>query len=971
MPRRGDVWAAERIQRWCVIAGTSVVALLGASSGALLGAEEQAEPTTMVVAGYERLRAAGTVGDAALGEILLGELNCLSCHVPGAAGGGVAERIDTKPAPDLRRIGQRATPEWIRELIDDPQASKPGTTMPQVLHGFAPAERARMADDLTHFLVAQSRPGDPPTFAPFRFRARVERGRELFHSVGCVACHATEGAITTTTPSVPLPDLAGKTHVSALADFLLDPEATRYSSRMPSLHLNSAEATDIAIYLLRGQEPQRAEYRPGFEFEYYVYVPQDEDSYSAFLGPPPDLDAEEPRATGRIGRLSLQLPIVMNRGDHSYRFSGLIRIEEAGSYSFTLRSDRGSASALTIDGTPVATKNGDSVRESAAQVDLAAGVHRVQVRYYLRGRPENAYLGVTMQGGPLTEAVDLGRITVFEDIVLSPPARPAWKVDFAKAARGRQTFASVGCASCHALASAPTDISGTYSATPIEGFQSESIAGGEWRHAATGSPSYRLDHDQRAAISAALADPARLAEPRSDAAQITHTLATYNCYACHSRTDDNGELGGPDAERRTFFRVVGNQDLGDEGRFPPTLTRIGGKLKEAALASILNEDRLHIRRDYMHTRMPSFAGERLAALPALLDAVDATAGDLVEPPLSEMAIEDGLRLVGSEGLRCITCHDVGDARTFGVSVANLTRAYDRLRPGWLDRFLRDPGAIKVRTRMPQFWSGGEVILEDIAGGTAQGQIDAIWSYLSLGTSMPMPPGMDLGDAMVLVPEEHPLVFRTFMSDASPRAIAVGYPEGVHAAFDANVLRLVKVWRGGFFDAKGTWSGRAGQFFGPYGEDVLEMPPGPAIAVLETPETPWPQALLTDRNLGGEFRGYRFDADRRPVFRYVLNEVEINEQLVPVVSAGGTHFIRRFTLNTASAEQPLYLLAAEGEEITAMADDTWAVDGRHTVAVSSNHALVAVVRSSQGAAQLLVSIPVGEDQPVTIDLEIKW
>ena len=969
MLRWSQVCAADPRRRWCVV-GLSAAVVLGASSSALLGLEEQAEQARTVVAGYERLRAAGTVGDAALGEILLGELNCLSCHVPGVAGGGVAERIDTKPAPDLRRIGQRATPGWIRKFIDDPQASKPGTTMPQVLHGFAPAERARMADDLTHFLVAQSRPGDPPTFAPFRFRTRVEHGRELFHSVGCVACHAIEGAITTTTPSVPLPDLAGKTHVSALAEFLLDPEATRYSSRMPSLHLSASEATDIAIYLLREQEPQRTEYRPGFEFEYYVYAPQDADSYSAFVGPPPDLDAEEPIATGRIGRLSLQLPIVMNRGDHSYRYSGLIRIEQADRYSFTLRSDRSSASALTIDGNPVATKNGDSVRESAGQVELTTGVHTVQVTYYLRGRPQNAYLGVTVQGGGLPEVVDLERLAVFESIVLQPATSPAWQVDFTKAARGRQTFAAVGCAACHALASAPTDITARYSATPIERLEPAAIAAGE-NHIAEGSPSYRLDRAQRAAISAALADPARLATPRGNAAQITHTLATYNCYACHSRTDDNGELGGPDAERRGFFRVVGNQDLGDEGRFPPALTRIGGKLKEAALASILREDRLHIRRGYMHTRMPSFAGERLAELPALFDAVDATEGDLVEAPLSEMAIEDGLRLVGSEGLRCITCHDVGDAKTFGISVANLTRAYDRLRPGWLDRFLRDPGAIKVRTRMPRFWSDEEVILEDIAGGTTQGQIDAIWSYLSLGTSMPMPPGMDLGDALVLVPEEHPLVFRTFMSGASPRAIAIGYPEGVHAAFDANMQRLVKVWRGGFFDAKGTWSGRAGQFFGPYSDDVLEMPPGPAIAVLDTPEAPWPQALLTDRNLGGEFRGYRFDDDRRPVFRYVLNEVDINEQLVPVVRAGGANFIRRFTLNTASAEQPLYLLAAEGAEIIGLEDGTWAVDGRHTVSLSSNHTLVAVVRFSQGAAQLLVSIPVGENEPVTIDLEIKW
>ena len=173
-------------------------------------------------------------------------------------------------------------------------------------------------------------------------------------------------------------------------------------------------------------------------------------------------------------------------------------------------------------------------------------------------------------------------------------------------------------------------------------------------------------------------------------------------------------------------------------------------------------------------------------------------------------------------MRCITCHDVGVNAAQGVSTINMATFYGRLRAGWINRLLRDPHSINRDTRMPSFWTGGSVIHPDIADGTVAGQINAIYSYLSLGSSMPVPDGMNVGDSMVLTPKDEPIIFRTFMTDVSPRAIVVGYPESVHVAFDANVMRLAKAWRGGFYDAQGTWSGRAGRFLDPYGLSLIHI-----------------------------------------------------------------------------------------------------------------------------------------------------
>ena len=91
-----------------------------------------------MVGGYEQMRAAGVAekrtlgeprGEILLGEVLIGELGCLSCHASssdiaaaptGGALSGIVARIRTKKAPDLSTIGQRVTPGWLAQYLRDP-----------------------------------------------------------------------------------------------------------------------------------------------------------------------------------------------------------------------------------------------------------------------------------------------------------------------------------------------------------------------------------------------------------------------------------------------------------------------------------------------------------------------------------------------------------------------------------------------------------------------------------------------------------------------------------------------------------------------------------------------------------------------------------------------------------------------------------------------------------------------------------
>ena len=971
--------------------GRLVFPVLAAALSAAIQAQSPvpASPTP-VVPGYEHLRLAGAASEAALGEVLLGELNCLSCHEPTPE---VSRRIPTRTAPDLAELNERVTVEWLTAYLADPDEHKPGSTMPEVLHSLDPEDGNRVARSIARYLFYEEEPPEPDgaphpaddanrsvadEFPVFRFRAAVERGRRLFHSIGCVACHAPEAAgAEPAIRSVPLPDLAGKTSVAALTGFLLDPRSTSPGGRMPSLYLTPAEAEDLAIYLLRDQEPRVVERRPGFEFEYFLDPMQDEDVRGFFDRPPADLDAMEPAAEGRIRGLSLRLPVEMNYGNHAYRFAGVMRAPATGPYTFTLASDRRSGSSLAVDGEVVATKTAGSAREADIRLQLEAGDHRVEVTYFIRGDTGEPFLRVNLEGASLPRGAVLDDYASYENVRLRPDGGTLVSRDAEDAGWGARLFVRHGCASCHGYSGIQPDRRDVAAPPPLAELDPAAVVNGPGMHTGDSSPRYPLASHQKRAIRAALAALQDLAGSRQPGDQIVHTMASYNCYACHQRRAGDAEVGGPDPVRATYFAVVGGQDLGDEGRLPPDLHAIGGKLKPEALHSVLTTDELHVRRDFMEVRMPNFADEAIDQLADSLATADAAAGDLDEPAFSTEAARDGIELLGEKSMSCITCHNVHVHPAQGVSTIDLATVYDRLRPGWVARFLRDPAAIRPGTRMPSFWPEGVVNFQHLGGGSMDGQIDAIWNALSLGTSMPAPEGTNIGAELVLVPDERPIVFRTFMIDVGPRSIAIGYPENVHVAFDANNVRLAKIWRGGFFDAKGTWQGRAGRFFGPYGTDVLDLPPGPAFADLGDIDSPWPTAGRADRNVGGRFLGYRLDDEGRPVLRYRLHDLLIEEAPMPLHSGGGTNLIRRFQLSAGSDPRPLYLLLAEGEEIVPASERSWSVDGRLDVSIASDASdafeadLAPFVRESQGVRQLLQRIDLAPGETLQLDVTLSW
>ncbi len=135
---------------------------------------------------------------------------------------------------------------------------------------------------------------------------------------------------------------------------------------------------------------------------------------------------------------------------------------------------------------------------------------------------------------------------------------------------------------------------------------------------------------------------------------------------------------------------------------------------------------------------------------------------------------------------------------------DLTEIMDRTRADWLRRWLYDPQRISPGTSMPTFFSG-------VPWPEANHKITQLVYALSAGKNMPIPAGLNDNDRMYLLSVgEEPLVQRCFLTEASPRSICVGLPEGISFCFDAEVCRFRFAWSGDFLNVKPTWADRGGQ-----------------------------------------------------------------------------------------------------------------------------------------------------------------
>ena len=798
---------------------------------AVSGAVSKTWSVEPYVVGFDRFGKANVES----GLLLIGELGCLSCHRDESLSGELAP----KAAPNLSRVAQRSDPYFLSKYIANPAAVHPGTTMPSLL---GEKDAVSTATAITHYLVSLSdkafRRDVPDTVA-------IERGRELYGKVGCVACHVSTPHTPTTdelaNSSRPFPDLTAKYSIDGLRTFLKDPLHTRPSGRMPNLRLSDREATEIANFLLRDTR---------------VNGPL---SYQLFTGRKDNLNGPREQTLHQTGLADgFQLPKRLPGSRFRIVFNGFVHIDSDGDYGFHWRSS--GAIRFKVGDKQIVEQvrppQRDRVHEGTKRISLNRGWLPIELEYLEPRGVKNLNLqwdGPNIQRGPIATSRLKHEYSSKEDSVRK------WLFDEALAKQGGQLFVSTGCVSCHEKDSGQK--------MPPDGY-SNALAklptvGGCLGESQQGIPNFHLSDGQRDAIRAAITAIGQgKVTQRTGEERIAATMLRLNCYACHQR----GEIGGVTEMREPHF-TCSEKDLGGEGNFPPTLSNVGDKLQIGWLSEVLDQGASV--RPYMNTRMPKFGAANVRNLAKQLvdqDLQKSTIPDPVDSPDSAKVV--GRELAGRGKLQCISCHKFNRYDSAGLQAMDLVDTTRRLNRHWFHRYMLNPAALRPGTRMPQSWPGGETFYKDILDGDTQRQIDSLWTYLSDGKLAINPEGLVPRNKELVVASKA-VVYRNKLWEAGFRGIAVGYSAHVNMAFDAQNKRLALLWKNRFLNVTSHWSRQSMGRVRPAGDDVIVLPSPTPFAKLDQPDRAWP----TDENkkLNIKFGGYQLDELDRPTFLYQIRD----------------------------------------------------------------------------------------------------
>lgn len=894
----------------------------------VLPRDAEREAARPIVPGFERFFANHVDQHADGGRLLISSLACNACH---AGEGGV---LPDQRGPDLTAVRSRIRGDALVAMIENPHQTKTGTTMPDPWVGADADERKQNALDIASYLTLRGSGDrvDRPTS-----KRLADEGKRLYHSIGCVACHAAmDGSATPAATDVPLGNIAKKYTAVSLAQFLTHPHDVRPGVRMPSVVGSESNAYAIASFLTRDVTQREI----NAEFQRTIY----RGSWDNL----PDFDSLAPVSSDTVSGLKFRdLRPTTNYG---VVFEASVRIQKSGKHKIFLSSDDGSRivmgdNQLTNDGVhPRTTVRGE--------FELTAGVHPVRVELFNKGG--GAELDVEI------EDLVFGRVKLTELIVdpnkpLATDLLPSQFVaDSSRVARGEKLFRTSGCAQCHAFGTVKASDSFARPISALANFD-----GCLSKDVKAPAVDYKLTRVQRSAIRSAIEASNNADEP-TDRRRVHLTMAGLNCYACHRRDG----IGGPEPSRDPYFETT-IPEMGLEGRLPPPLTGVGDKLNDHYFAGVL-QNGAH-ERPYMRTRMPGYRYEPLRQFHESVNRLDRR-HEMQVPDHSDtptQIISAGRSVVGNRGLACIKCHRYDNEKGGGIGAIDLLKMPGRLRESWFHRYLTDPQAYRPGTRMPNAFVDGRSTLTKLYDGDPSRQINAMWQYLKKGTEAKEPEGLKQG-SIILAAGDRPLIYRNFFTDVSPRGIAVADPRDVNYIWDAEQMSLAKAWKNSFIDASMHWNGRGQGRQQPMGDDVETIDAATPLAYLESIDSPWPQE--SGRELGYRFLGYRLNRRGEPNFKYQIGDTTVIDHAAPIADPskpGTAILIRGITVEPGRDQGNKQLIWLIGTGKIEPIENGFRVNGK-TIHLHNVQANIVTV---DGKQQLRGMVPT--DGPIEIGQSINW
>lgn len=148
---------------------------------------------------------------------------------------------------------------------------------------------------------------------------------------------------------------------------------------------------------------------------------------------------------------------------------------------------------------------------------------------------------------------------------------------------------------------------------------------------------------------------------------------------------------------------------------------------------------------------------------------------------------------------------------------------------------------------------------------------------------------------------YPMLYRTFMPECSPAAIAVAFTEDHAYCWDAGKCFIRYSWQGGFVDNTAHWKGNGNALADIKGEVYFK----------HQKTFPFQLNVVGDSTISPRFRGYQIDKQGLPAFKYKLADIEFNEKILPLQDSKG--LVIQYQINNVN--QPIFYSLPIGEDFS--------------------------------------------------------
>ena len=206
------------------------------------------------------------------------------------------------------------------------------------------------------------------------------------------------------------------------------------------------------------------------------------------------------------------------------------------------------------------------------------------------------------------------------------------------------------------------------------------------------------------------------------------------------------------------------------------------------------------------------------------------------------------------------------------------------------------------------------------------------------------------------------IYRNFIDKVTPRAIGIGFPNGLNLAYSADNLAAELFWNGKFMDGGHHWTDRGAGNEPPAGTNVIKLSDGQGVLLegsagsvvrfvreKEKDEKEWKFSAV---NVAAEFKGYDLDKAGNPTFRSAGEGFALSDAWLPEEVSGKATLTRTLKV---TGDKAVTVVLARGLAVSGPTDGVAEIAGGLLVRAVSGPA----PKADAGTKSLTVTLKPGE------------